>query len=73
MNNQIRRVYIKEMGKYGEVYWHECLFAEIKKDNIFRLQEPNGRYVEYEGNAEFIALDDVYINPDGIGEVSMWT
>jgi hypothetical protein len=51
-------------------YWEKVRMSLIKKDDIFRIYEPDGtRRSDDQGNNVFIARGDAYTNKDGLWQV----
>lgn len=58
--SKLRKVEVKDND-----IWKEVHFSELKKDDIFRMFEPDGEPVKDLNNkTEFLATSDVYINKD---------
>lgn len=66
MSNKLRQVLVLEDDGFNEI-----TFLELKKGDLFKLNEPDGSPVEYQGNVVFEALGDPYLNKNGTPEIEM--
>lgn len=54
------------------LYWHDIEFKELKNGDIFRMFEPTGEPVlDKNGNWEFVANCDAYLNKNGIWTIEI--
>lgn len=54
------------------LYWHDIEFKELKNGDIFRMFESTGGPVlDKNGNWEFVANCDAYLNEDGIWTIEI--
>ncbi len=71
-NPQLDNLTWRSVHIYKKKSWITTNLIEIRKNDHFRMFEPNGMSVEHEdGRSEFIAESDAYINVLVIPEISI--
>jgi uncharacterized lipoprotein YehR (DUF1307 family) len=55
------------------VAWETCNFNDLKKKDIFKMFEPNGKIVkDTKGLKVFMASTDAFINENGIWTINIY-
>lgn len=70
MNNEpLRDIYVFVPSANGGGKWEQRRLIEVKKGDLFKMYESNGRQVFYDGRGEWFATNDAFLNEKGVATV----